>query len=45
MFGFIKAIWFKTKWNRDKCWSESEKLDDWYSCEKDYIWDPGTCDG
>ena len=27
-------------WNNDKCQCECKKI---YSCEKDYIWSPATC--
>ena len=34
----------KQKWNRDECRCQCKDLDDWSSCEKDYMWNPSTCD-
>ena len=33
----------KQKWNCDECCCECKELDDWRYCEKDYLWNLGTC--
>ena len=33
----------KQNGNCDECRSECKYLDDWGSCEKDYIWNPSIC--
>ena len=33
----------KQKWNLNECRHECKELDDWGSCESDYIWNPITC--
>ena len=34
----------KQKWNRGECWCECKELDDWSSCEKNYMRNPSKCD-
>ena len=33
----------KQEWNHDECQCECKGLDDWSSCEDDYIQNPSTC--
>ena len=32
----------KQIWNSDGCWRECKTLDNWSSCEEDYMWNPST---
>ena len=34
----------KQKWNHNESRCNCKELDDWGSCENDYMWNPSTCD-